>query len=62
MASFIQSTECTVHVFSTWTAIPYKMGNVHTFPFIDLIVTSFRLVMPTLPAADLKDIPSGASM
>lgn len=62
MASFLEPTECTGYGFSTWTAIPYKMRNVHTFPFIDLIVTSFRLVMPTLPAADLKDIPSGASM
>lgn len=29
---------------------------------MDLIVTSFRLVMPTLPAADLKVMPSGASI
>ena len=29
---------------------------------MDLNVTAFRLVMPTLPAADLKVMPSGASM
>lgn len=34
----------------------------HTFPLIDLIVKSLKLVMPTLPAADLNCMPSGASM